>query len=96
VNRSHSVYTGWYLVAAEDSQHVFGCEVVTVTLGHIDDDEIDRYISTQLWRGKAGAYNLSERVEAGWAVTCDGDPTSVMGLPMERLKRELAWTNKSK
>jgi len=91
VNRSHSVYTGWYLVAAEDSQHVFGCEVVTVTLGHIDDDEIDRYISTQLWRGKAGAYNLSERVDAGWSITCDGDPTSVMGLPMERLKQELAW-----
>ena len=91
VERSHSVYTGWYLVSANDEQACFGCEVVTVTMGHIDVDEIDRYISTELWKGKAGAYNLSERVDAGWSITCDGDPTSVMGLPMERLKRELAW-----
>ena len=93
VNRSHSVYTGWCLVAAVDRKCAFGCEVVTVSLGQVDDDEIDRYISTQLWEGKAGAYNLAERVEAGWAISYDGDPTSVMGLPMELLMRELAWTN---
>jgi septum formation protein len=92
VARSHAVYTGWYLVAVVDQQHAFGCEVVTVTMGHIDDDEIDRYISTQLWQGKAGAYNLAERVDAGWSISCEGDPTSVMGLPMERLTRELDWT----
>jgi septum formation protein len=91
VERSHSVYTGWYLISANDEQVSFDCEVVKVTFGHIDVDEIDRYISTELWKGKAGAYNLSERVDAGWSITCDGDPTSVMGLPMERLKRELVW-----
>ena len=95
VNRSHEVYTGWCLVAAGDQQCCNGCEVVTVSLGQIDDDEIDRYISTQLWEGKAGAYNLAERIEAGWSISCDGDPTSVMGLPMERLNQELAWTNEA-
>lgn len=91
VDRSHSVFTGWYLVAANDEQACFGCEVVTVTLGYIDGNEIDRYLSTELWKGKAGAYNLAERVDAGWSITCDGDPTSVMGLPIGRLKQELAW-----
>ena len=91
VGRSHEVYTGWYLIAAQDRQTSFGCEVVEVTIGQINDGEIDRYISSRLWKGKAGAYNLIERVEAGWPITCNGDPTSVMGLPMERLKRELAW-----
>ena len=93
VQRSHSVYTGWYLTSVSGEQTCFDCEKVTVTLGHIDDDEIDRYLSTELWKGKAGAYNLAERVDAGWSITCDGDPTSVMGLPMERLKRELAVAN---
>ena len=35
--------------------------------------------------GKAGAYNLRERIEDGWAIRCEGDPTCVMGLPMIRL-----------
>ncbi len=93
VQRSHSVYTGWYVTSASGEQTCFDCEKVTVTFGHVDDDEINRYLSTELWKGKAGAYNLSERVDAGWSITCDGDPTSVMGLPMERLKRELAFAN---
>ena len=93
IHRSHLVYTGWYLVAAEKEQSAWGCEIVSVSFGQVDDDEIDRYISTQLWKGKAGAYNLAERLDAGWPIICHGDPTSVMGLPMERLQQELSWIN---
>ena len=42
-----------------------------------------------MWQGKAGGYNLSERHSAGWPLTWQGDPTSVMGLPMHRLTVEL-------
>lgn len=43
-----------------------------------------------MWAGKAGAYNLAERVEAGWPIEVEGDPGTVMGLPMRRLEARLA------
>ena len=47
------------------------------------------YVAGGEWRGKAGAYNLSERIQAGWPIECKGDPTTVMGLPMRKLSRLL-------
>jgi predicted house-cleaning NTP pyrophosphatase (Maf/HAM1 superfamily) len=41
------------------------------------------------WAGKAGAYNLSERLEAGWPIEYEGDPTTIMGLPMRALMARL-------
>jgi septum formation protein len=61
-----------------------------VRIGPVTDREIDAYIATGDWRGKAGAYNLSERQAAGWPIECEGDPATVMGLPMKRLRARLA------
>lgn len=60
-------------------------DVARVTVGHVADDAIEAYVHSGEWRGKAGGYNLSERIDAGWPVHCDGDPATVMGLPMRRL-----------
>ena len=60
-------------------------DAAEVAVGPIEPAAIDEYIEGGSWAGKAGGYNLSERIEAGWPITYDGDPTSVMGLPMERL-----------
>ena len=57
----------------------------TVTWGDIDMSEVDQYIDSEQWRGKAGGYNLQDRIDAGWPITCAGDPATVMGLPMRRL-----------
>ena len=88
--RVHAVLTGWCLRTANGRATRSGCEVATVRVGDLDDQEIDAYVAGGAWRGKAGAYNLAERLEAGWPLACEGDPTSVMGLPMERLVEELA------
>jgi septum formation protein len=60
-------------------------DVARVRVGRIGPDRIEAYLRTGSWRGKAGAYNLSERIADGWPVECDGDPATVMGLPMRRL-----------
>ena len=88
--RAHEVLTGWCLRTADGRAIRSGCEVATVRVGDIDDEEIDAYLAGGDWRGKAGGYNLEDRLEAGWPLACEGDPTSVMGLPMERLAKELA------
>jgi septum formation protein len=63
-----------------------------VRVGPIGAEAIAKYVAGGGWRGKAGAYNLEERVQAGWPIAWTGDATTVMGLPMERLMPMLrAW-----
>ena len=60
-------------------------DTATVTVGDIPGREVNAYVNSGQWRGKAGAYNLDERLEAGWPITFSGDPTTIVGLPMRRL-----------
>lgn len=66
------------------------CDAATVRVGPIDAGEIERYVESGAWEGKAGGYNLSERLEAGWPIEFEGDPGTIMGLPMRRLGPMLA------
>ncbi len=90
VNRRHEVYTGWCLLSLEEETIYTEYDVAAITIGVVSEHEITKYIATNQWQGKAGGYNLSERIESGWPIECEGDPTSVMGLPMVRLLKELA------
>lgn len=81
----HEVVTGVALIDAHTGERHLLSDTATVHVGVIDHAEIDRYVASGDWRGKAGGYNLDERVAAGWPVTCIGDPGTVMGLPMRKL-----------
>ncbi len=80
---SHRVVTGVSLLSGAD-RHVL-TDAAEVRLGRLGGERIREYVESGGWRGKAGAYNLSERVEAGWPIEYEGDPTTVMGLPMRLL-----------
>ncbi len=56
-----------------------------VRWGLVEPGEIEAYLASGSWRGKAGAYNLRERLAAGWPIRFTGDPATIMGLPMKRL-----------
>ena len=61
-------------------------DTARVRVGALPDALLEEYLASGLWRGKAGAYNLTERVEAGWPLEWDGDPGTIVGLPIERLR----------
>lgn len=86
----HEVVTGVCLIDLSGGDRSVFFDRAVVRVGHLGDDEIDRYVESGSWRGKAGGYNLAERIEAGWPLRCDGDPATVMGLPMRRLLRWFA------
>jgi septum formation protein len=65
-------------------------EKARVRLGKLSEEQIRTYIASGAWAGKAGAYNYREAEAAGWPLTHDGDVTTIMGLPMEALRRQLA------
>ncbi|MEO0512461.1 MAG: nucleoside triphosphate pyrophosphatase [Planctomycetota bacterium] len=102
VNRSHEVVSGVALLCVDPISdapltgelRVAGlrwitADTATVAWGEIPEDEIDRYVASGLWQGKAGGYNLFERIDAGWPITYEGDPATVMGLPMTLLRERL-------
>ncbi len=86
----HQVMTGVALICPGTLRREIYVDESLVRVGVISDEQRESYLATGLWRGKAGAYNLRERMDAGWPLECVGDPTSVMGLPMETLGERVA------
>lgn len=81
----HEVLTGVALISLPGGERRLLVDGATVHCGPLSGPEIDAYVATERWRGKAGGYNLEERMAAGWPLACDGDPMTVVGLPMRRL-----------
>lgn len=86
----HDVVTGVALVDAVTGRRTLFSDRTRVRVGMISDAQIADYVASGLWRGKAGAYNLVERIEAGWPITVEGDPGTVMGLPIRVLAMRIA------
>lgn len=81
---THEVLTGVAILDLVGDRRDLFVDRSVVTVGDISDDEIEAYLDSELWRGKAGAYNITERLAAGWPITFMGDETSIVGLPMTR------------
>lgn len=81
----HDVVTGVALIEPATGRRVLFADSARVEVGPIPDSEIEAYLDSGDWAGKAGAYNLSERIAAGWPIRYNGDPATIMGLPIRRL-----------
>jgi nucleoside triphosphate pyrophosphatase len=82
---AHHVVTGIALLTDALNTPQILADQATVTLGTLTDVQLNQYLDTQQWQGKAGGYNLFDRQKAGWPLTVQGDPTTVVGLPMNKL-----------
>lgn len=97
INSTHGVITGVAMMnviqqsdnLAVSLDHSFA-DTATVCFGALTDEQLDDYLSNGDWQGKAGGYNLFDRQAAGWPITVQGDPSTVVGLPMQRLTPLLA------
>lgn len=86
----HRVVTGVAMIRAGEVR-AFADEAL-VRLENPGEREIAAYLAGGGWRGKAGAYDITERRSAGWTVHCRGDEDTVGGLPWRRLREALeAW-----
>lgn len=81
----HDVVTGAALVSASNQPRIIFVDIARVRMGPVDDATLETYLASGQWAGKAGAYNLADRQAAGWPLWVEGDPTTVMGLPLRRL-----------
>lgn len=87
---THEVFTGVALLDPRGTRRDMFVDRSVVQVGEISDEEIELYLDSEQWRGKAGAYNITERLAAGWPITFEGDETSIVGLPMTRTLERVA------
>lgn len=85
--RKHSVITG-VCISSGERRRTFSTETI-VTFCEIDDEEIEYYVDTYKPYDKAGAYGIQEWIGFVAMEKIEGSYFNVMGLPVNRLYREL-------
>jgi septum formation protein len=80
--RTHEVYGGIVLRSGGDEQA--GVCVTKVQFRPLEADEMDVYVATGEWRGRAGGYAIQGR-GAALVQRIEGDFWNVVGLPVPEL-----------
>jgi septum formation protein len=82
--REHVVLTGLYVLKTVTHEDREACEETVVRFRWLDDAEVEAYLETEEYLGKAGAYAIQGR--AGLFIEeIRGDFSNVVGLPLCRL-----------
>ncbi len=83
--RTHAV-VGAIALAEHGEVVASGVETTRVTFHHRSDEQIDAYVATGEWVGRAGGYAIQETGGTVLVERVEGDYLNVVGLPLERLK----------
>lgn len=90
IHRLHSAFSLALYEADQAAPKLLSSTVVTATLGMraLTDEELDTYLETREWEGCAGCYQY-ENKGAQLFDWVEGDHTTIIGLPVISLLREL-------
>ncbi len=83
----HHVYSGLCLWRRPDDRVLTKVESTKLKMETILDAELESYLSSRLWEGKAGAFGYQDR--HGWLRIVAGSESNVVGLPLELLRKML-------
>ena len=79
--REHRVLSGLCLWNVPGGSPLVRVAVTRLRMDRLSAAEIDDYLASGLWEGKAGAFGYQDRL--GWVHVVEGSETNVVGLPME-------------
>lgn len=86
--RTHQVITG-VTIRTQERVCTFSC-VTDVTFASLTKEQIQHYVTKYKPFDKAGAYGIQEWIGCVGVTGINGSYYNVMGLPVQRLNRELA------
>jgi septum formation protein len=86
--REHRVYSGVCLWSMPGDKPHVEVDRTTLAMRCLSSAEIDDYLTSGLWEGKAGAFGYQDRL--GWLTIVEGSESNVVGLPMELLEKMLS------
>lgn len=90
--REHHVYSGLCIWPLGSGLREVQVARTTLRMDRLDEAQIEEYLASGLWEGKAGAFGYQDR--AGWLHVVEGSETNVIGLPIELLDEMLARMKK--
>ncbi len=85
--REHRVLSGLCVWRRPDNATQTRVAVTTLRMDAIPDDQLNAYLESRQWEGKAGAFGYQDRL--GWIHIIDGSASNVVGLPLEVLAEML-------
>jgi len=86
--RRHRVFSGLCLRRVPDGRPDVRVATTVLQMDPLTDVQIDEYLDSGGWQGKAGAFGYQDRL--GWVHVLEGSESNVVGLPMELLADMLA------
>jgi septum formation protein len=81
--REHHVYSGLCLWPLFEEHPQLQVDRTTLYMEPLSDLQLEEYLASGLWEGKAGAFGYQDR--AGWLRILEGSESNVVGLPLEML-----------
>ena len=86
-NSVHQVVTGYAAVRCDDGRRVAGRVRSDVTMRPITDEQIEAFLDTTEWQGKAGGYGIQDGPGGPdpFVEEVGGELTNVVGLPMPQI-----------
>ncbi|MFI5403932.1 MAG: Maf family protein [Planctomycetota bacterium] len=91
----HAVVTGVAVLRTRDGALVTGFERTWVTMREISPDEIEAYVRSGEWQGKAGGYAIQESADRFVTRLEEGGFDNVVGLPVALTLELLARQSES-
>ncbi|MHB9064451.1 MAG: Maf family protein [Pirellulaceae bacterium] len=85
--REHRVLSGLCLWLRPADRVRVEVEVTRLRMADISDHDLEAYLATAAWEGKAGAFGYQDGIE--WIKVLGGSESNVVGLPLELLDRML-------
>jgi septum formation protein len=82
LGRTQRVVTGVAIFCMASGRRFMSSDVARVRFGDVPGELIDAHIAAGAWQGRAGGYHIDEILLAGWPVECEGDPSTIAGLPL--------------
>ncbi len=87
--KDQEVITGVTLHEPSSGRRLIMHDVTHVTMRPMDEAQLEAYLDSNQWEGKAGAYGIQDHDDAFVSCT-EGSFSNVVGLPIELLNRMLA------
>ena len=85
--REHRVFSGLCLWKIPNGQPQIRVAMTTLRMDTLSDLQLDEYLASGQWEGKAGAFGYQDRL--GWVHIVEGSESNVVGLPLELLTEML-------
>ncbi len=86
---THDVVSAVALLDAKTGRRLIRHDTTAVIMRPLTDEEVETYLDTGAWAGKAGAYGIQDYGDA-FVERIEGSFTNVVGFPMELVCAMLA------